>query len=185
MDVTIISQRYARAIFDLAREMNALEEVKEDMDTLREVTFQNPRFKRVMASPIIPAGKKNSILKGIFGKHFHTLTMRFLQLLTRKEREVYLREITESFEKLYKDHHNIITVTVTSTVALNKENREELLNLLNEQTHKTVDLVEEVDEELIGGFVIKMEDRKYDASIRQKLERLRKRFEKNLYVKEF
>lgn len=185
MDVTIISKRYARALFDLAIELSVLEKVKEDMDTLRDVTLENPRFKRVMASPIIPAGKKNSILKGIFEKYLDKLTMRFLQLLIRKEREVYLREITESFEKLYKDYHNIITIKITSTVPLNEENRSELLNLLQEQTHKTIDLVEQVDESLIGGFVLTMEDRKYDASIRHKLDKLRKSFEKNLYVREY
>ncbi len=185
MDVSIISQRYAKALFDLAVELSLLERVKKDMDTVRDAALENPQFRRLLESPIIPSGKKNSIIKGVFEKYLDRLTMRFLELLTRKEREVYLREIAEAFEKLYKVHHNIITVKITSTAPLNGENRAELLKLLSEQTHKTIDLVEETDKDLIGGFVISMEDKKYDASLRHKLERLKKTFEKNLYIKQY
>ena len=136
-------------------------------------------------SPIISAGKKNKIIQAIFEKKIREITFKFLQLVIRKERELYLKEITEAFETMYNEHHNILKVTVVSAIALNKGNRKALLNLLEEQTHKTILLEEKVDESLIGGFVVKMEDRKYDASLRYKLDRLRKSFEKNLYVKAF
>lgn len=185
MDVTIISQRYARALFGLAIEMKVLEDVKNDIDLIAKVTSENPQFRRLLMSPIISAGKKNSIIKGIFDKKINKLTFKFLQLVIRKERELYLKEITEAFEKMYNDHHNILKASVISAIPLDKENRKALLKILEEQTHKTILLEEKTDESLIGGFVVKMDDRKYDASLRYKLDRLRKSFEKNLYVKTF
>jgi F-type H+-transporting ATPase subunit delta len=183
MDVTIISQRYAKALFDLALEMKILEAVKKDIELLNEVAAQNPEFRRLIKSPIVSPGKKNKILLGIFKGKIQDLTFRFLQLVTRKERELYLMDIDNSFMKLYKNYHNILTVQVTTRSPLDKSSKKELLQVLTEGTHKTIDLVEKVDNSMLGGFVLKMEDRKYDASIRHQLEMLKKSFDKNLYVK--
>lgn len=185
MDITIISQRYAKALFDLAVEMKNLEAVKKDIDLLEDVTHENPEFKGLLRSPIIPPGKKNSILTAVFKGKMEDLTFRFLQLVTRKEREVYLQDIGNAFIKLYKDHHNIITVKLTSPQPLDTSSKKELIKMLAAETHKTIDLVEETDDTLIGGFVLTMEDRKYDASIRHQLDKLKKAFDKNLYIKGF
>lgn len=182
MDVTIISKRYAKALFDLALEMKILEAVKKDIELLDEVAMQNPEFKRLIKSPIIPPGKKNKILTGIFKGKIQDLTFKFLHLVTRKERELYLLDINNSFIKLYKEYHNILTVQVTTRFSLDKTSRNELLQILAKGTHKTIDLVEKTDASMLGGFVLNMEDKKYDASIRNQLDKLRKSFDKNPYV---
>lgn len=183
MDVTIISQRYAKALFDLALEMKILEAVKKDIELLNEVALENPEFKRLIKSPIIPPGKKNKIVAGIFKGKIEDLTFKFLQLVTRKERELFLLDINNSFIKLYKNYHNILTVQVKTRMPLEETTRKELLKMLAEGTHKTIDLVEKTDESMLGGFVLTMEDRKYDASIRHQLENLKKAFDKNPYVR--
>lgn len=185
MDITIISKRYAKALFGLALELNQLEAVKKDIDLLEEVTQENPEFKRLLSSPIIPPGKKNSIVKAVFEGKMEELTFRFLQLVTRKERELYLQEISKAFIKLYKEHHNIITIKLTSPEPMDEKSKSELVKLLATETHKTIDLSEEIDASLLGGFVLTMEDKKYDASIRHQLDRLKKVFDKNLYIKGF
>jgi F-type H+-transporting ATPase subunit delta len=182
MDVTIISQRYAKALFDLALEMKILEAVKKDIELLDEVALQNPEFRRLIKSPIIPAGKKNRIIAGIFKGKIEDLTFKFLLLVTRKERELFLLDINNSFMKLYKNYHNILTVHVKTRTPLEKSSRKNLLSVLAEGTHKTIDLVEKTDESMLGGFVLTMEDEKYDASIRHQLENLKKTFDKNPYI---
>lgn len=182
MDVTIISQRYAKALFGLALEMKILEAVKKDIELLDEVAMQNPEFRRLIKSPIITPGKKNKIITGIFKGKIQDMTFKFLQLITRKERELFLLDINNSFIKLYKNYHNILTVHVKTRMPLEKGSRKELLRVLSEGTHKTIDLVEKTDESMLGGFVLTMEDRKYDASIRHQLENLKKLFDKNPYV---
>jgi len=185
MDITIISKRYAKALFDLAIEMKKLERIKDDIELIQSVTKENPEFIRLLKSPIIPAGKKNKIIAAIFKDKLDVLTFKFLQLVTRKEREIFLDTISSSFIKLYKEHHNIITITLTSSEKMDEKSKKELIKLLSDQTHKTIDLIEKVDKSLIGGFVLDMDDKKYDASISHQLERLRKSFDKNLYVKGF
>jgi F-type H+-transporting ATPase subunit delta len=185
MDVTIIAKRYAQALFDLALEMNRLERINDDVKLMQEVIAENPQFRRLLKSPVIPDGKKSSILKSVFGRHVDELTIRFLLLITRKEREVFLREISDAFVAIYKKHHNIVTVKITTPVAFDEKTRKDLLEMLRRDLHHNIDLVEIIDPAMIGGFIITMDDKKYDASIRRQLDRLYKSFEENLYVRGF
>ncbi len=185
MDITIISKRYAKALFDLAIEMKKLERIKDDIELVQSVTKENPEFKRLLKSPIIPVGKKNKIIAAIFKDKLDILTFKFLQLVTRKEREVLLDTICVSFIKIYKEHYNIITIKLTTSEKIDEQSKTELIELLSGDTNKTIDLIEKVDKSLIGGFVLDMDDKKYDASIRHQLDKLKKSFDKNLYVKGF
>ena len=185
MDFTIISQRYAKALFELALEMKILDRVNQDMLLVKSVTVENPEFKRLLTSPIIPPGKKSQIIKGIFEKHLERLSLRFLQLVVKKEREAYLPNIVESFISMYKKFNNILPVKLTTAQPIDDEIRREMLTLLKDTTHKKIELEEKVEENLIGGFVLNLEDSQYDASLRKKIDRLRKTFESNLYVKGF
>ena len=185
MDISIISKRYAKALFDLAIELKKLERIKEDIELIQTITRENPELKRLLKSPIIPEGKKNTILAAVFKDKLDVLTFRFLQLVTRKEREIFLDTISVAFVKLYKDYHKIITVNLTSSEKMNEQSKKDLINLLIGDTQNKIDLIEKVDKSIIGGFVLDMDDKKYDASIRHQLERLRKSFDKNLYIKGF
>ena len=185
MDTTIISQRYAKALFDLAIELNKLERVSEDMTLVQEVTKENQEFKRLLASPTIPERKKNKVITGIFEMHLDELSLKFLKLVTRKEREVFLEGITATFVKLYKEHHKIMTIKLSVPIKMEEETKKKLIALLTKETKHTIDLIEEVDKSVIGGFVLTMEDKKYDVSIRHQLERLSRAFDKNLYIKGF
>jgi F-type H+-transporting ATPase subunit delta len=185
MDVTIISKRYAQALFDLALEMNRLERISDDVKLIQEVIAENPQFRRLLKSPVIPDGKKSSILKAVFGRHIDELTFRFLLLVTRKEREVFLKEITGAFMIIYKKHHNIVTVKLTTPVAFDDKTRKDLLEMLHRDLHQKIELIEVIDPNMLGGFIITLDDKKYDASIRRQLDRLYKSFEDNLYVRGF
>lgn len=183
MDISIISQRYALALFNLALEMDKIDRMSSDMNLVLEVTRENPEFRRLLASPIIPERKKTSIIKGIFEKHLDPLSFRFLQLVTRKEREVYLENICEHFALLYKKHKNIITIEITTAYPIDDEIRTKIIALIEDTQKKKVELTEKIDEKIIGGVVLRVDDKKYDASLRRQLLRLRKVFDKNLYVK--
>jgi len=185
MDVTIISQRYAKALFELAQEMNILEEVTKDMELVGTVTAENPEFKRILASPVIPQGKKAQIIKGIFSGKVQKLTFRFLQLVVKKERELYLLEISNHFISIYKKYKNIMVVELTTAYSIDEQLRKELLQLLKDHTHQNIELHEKVDKNIIGGFILNLEDSRYDASLRNKINRLKKTFEINLYEKKF
>jgi len=184
MDITIISKRYAKALFDLALELNKPDRIKRDIELVRTVTIENPEFRRLLQNPIVEAGKKNKILTGIFKQHLDELTLRFLSLLTRKERAVYLDQICLSFLKIYKEYNNIITVTLSAPFKMDRAMVERILKLFEEKTHKTIELVEIEDKNLLGGFIIAMDDMKFNASLKTKIAELSQLFDVNLYIRE-
>lgn len=179
-----IGTRYSKAFFDLALEQGILEESRKDMALLASVIGESREFQRMLDSPVVNAKKKAAILKEIFGKHIQGLSLDFILLLTRNEREEYLLEIARYFEVLYRQHKNIITVKLTTAGPVDNEIREEIKRLVREHMDGSIELEEEVDPELIGGFVLNFEDRKYDASLARELDKLRKEFNINLYVRE-
>jgi F-type H+-transporting ATPase subunit delta len=106
-----------------------------------------------------------------------------LQLVIKKERAFHLEDITGSFVSLYKKHQNILITKLKTASPIDGETRTKILALLTEATHKNIELIEEIDEKLIGGFVLTLDDRQYDASLSKKISTLSKSFDKNLYIK--
>lgn len=180
-----IAYRYARALFEPALEMDILEAVYKDMLLVREVINENKDFCLFLANPVVRADKKKIILHEIFEKHLNKITMLFLDIITKSDREDYLKLIANKFIKLYKQYKRIITTTLQTVVKIDEDTREKLIKLLEDQTKSKIELIEELDEDLIGGFVFKYENLEYDASIRRQIQRLKRDFKSNLYIKGF
>ncbi len=184
MHNTIIPQRYAKAVFELALEMNLLEEIKADMELISSVCADNKDFIRMLNSPVIRTDKKIKILKSVFEKDISDISMRYLVIITSKMREMFLRDIAIEFLVVYKKFKNIITVHFASARKISDEIRKKVKNLLEDQTKANIELIEEVKEDLIGGFVMNYDDYKYDASIAYQIKKLKHNAaEINLYVR--
>jgi F-type H+-transporting ATPase subunit delta len=181
---SLLSQRYAKALFELCLELKKLEEVRQDMDLLLDVSKISPDFRHLLRSPVIRSDKKASILRSIFENKVSEVTIKFLNLMAHNRREQFLDEVALQFIKLYKKHKNITTVRLKTAVPISKELREEILKRLRKSTGGSIDLVETIDKGLIGGFVVNIEDQQYDASLLRQIMRLKKEFEKNLYIRD-
>jgi F-type H+-transporting ATPase subunit delta len=184
MPQILIAKRYAKALFELALEMNVLEEVKSDMELIHSVCISNKDFRQFLKSPVIRPEKKLKVLNTLFNDRICELSMRYFSLLTRKRREMLMLEITEEFVSIYKKFKNIFTVKFQSAREITDEIRKEVIALLEKQTKGSIDLVETVKEDLVGGFVMSYDDYRYDVSITYQLRKLRKAAaEVNLYNK--
>jgi F-type H+-transporting ATPase subunit delta len=140
---------------------------------------------QLLRSPVIHTEKKQKVIKAIFDGKVSKLSMRYLDIITNKKRELFIPQIAEEYLVFYKKFKNIITVHFTTASAVNDEIRKKVVELLEKQTGSTVELVEDVKNELIGGFVLDYEDYQYDASIAYLLRRLKKSSaEVNLYKRE-
>lgn len=185
MRETKVAHRYAKALFDLSIEMNLLEQVFEDVELLLSVCNQNRDFLLMLKSPVIHDKKKQTIMREIFGKKIHELSLRFLMVITRNRRENILDVIAEQFIVIYQKYKNILPTLLTTAVKLDAGTRDKIINLLSERSDATIQLTEEVDEEIIGGFILEFEDMQYDASVQRKIKNLKKEFDINLYIKGF
>ena len=179
------ASRYIKSLLDLAVEQKALEQVHNDMLMFSKIVDSNRDFTLMLRNPIIKHDTKRAILRKIFQGKVHNLTMAIVDILTRKNREPLLPAIASGFHRAYNQYKEIGEATVTTAVPLDANLRKEFEKLVKSFSHKkNVELEEEVDLEMIGGFVLNVGDRQIDASIRNKVKSLRVKFSQNPYVKE-
>ncbi|MEL6660810.1 MAG: ATP synthase F1 subunit delta [Bacteroidota bacterium] len=175
MSVQRIAGRYAKSLIDLAQENSKLERVLEDVTSFKNAST-NRDFYLLMKSPIVKPSKKQSILDALFKDKYDELTMAFLNILVKKGREAYLPEIADAFIAQYKEIKQISTVKVTTAKPMDAATLKSLETKLaaSDATYSQVEIETEVDPELIGGFVLEIGGKIYDASVVQKLEDLKR-----------
>ena len=183
MNVTLIAERYAKALFDMAIEKNVLMDVHKDVLQLAGLIRESRPLRLLLSSPVINPGKKHVIMDEILSG-FNPVTISFITLLVRKRRESVIPEIASQFIEQYNHYRNIIVLKVTSAAPMDSELRAQLSSVMAGHTKANIEIIEVLDESVIGGFVLSWDDKQYDASIRKQIERMKKGLARiNLYVK--
>jgi len=174
-----IAGRYAKPLLELAVEQKALETVKNDMVGFLRLCEDNREFLAVLRSPVIPHLKKGAILQQIFKGKAHKLTLAVFDIITRKNRENLLPEIAHEFVAQYNVKMGLLNSTVTTTFPIDDKMRKSFKKIVKDVTGMEAILAEEVNKEIIGGFVLKMGDRQLDESVSASLEEIKVKFNKN------
>lgn len=180
---TKVAKRYAKSLISLSNEQGVIDAVNNDMKLFTTVCSENHDLALLLSNPIIHGDKKLSILKQIFEKQMNKVTMTFFQIVVRKGREKYLLQIAKDFIDQYKTLKKILTAEIISAVGLDDKLRKQVYSLLRNDTNSEVELVEKVDKKLIGGFVLRIGDLQYDASVASSIRKLTQSFAENPYVK--
>lgn len=186
MSAIRLSTRYAKSIIVLSKEMGNLERIYEDMKLLGKSIEDNRELELAFKSPIIKPDKKQNIFNAIYAGKLDKLTNTFVEILIRKGREPYILDIVKAFTAQYNALNKITPVKIKSAIELSADVEKALINKLKEIADLENTTVEkEIDPELIGGFILKYEDKLLDASISNKLRALgleldNKEFIKNL-----
>jgi F-type H+-transporting ATPase subunit delta len=171
------ASRYAKSIIDLSQENNVLEEVKGDMDLISGVIRRNPELEAILKNPIVPVDKKAGILADLFNSKVHVITSSFMNLMVNKGRSAILFSAAKQVVTQYNDLKGIVTAEVTSAVALTADNRTEITAIVKKEIGANeVVIKEKVNTDLIGGFILKVGDKQFDASIASGLSKLKKEF---------
>ena len=180
------ASRYVKSLLDLAVQQNALEEVHADMLMFTKVVDSNRDFKLMLQNPIVKHDKKREILEKLFKGKVHTLTMAIFDIITKKNRESLLAAIAKEFHNAYNEFKGVEKATVTTAVPLDDKLRAEFTQMVKKYSNKkNVELIERVDKDMIGGFVLNVGDRQVDASMKNKLKALKVEFSQNPYIKEY
>jgi F-type H+-transporting ATPase subunit delta len=177
-----VARPYAKSLLLLAQEKGRLDEVKKDMDLFVQVCEENNNFVHVMKNPIIPHDKKKNILDTLFKGRVSDLTMSMFNILTRKNREAFLFDIAKAFTEQYNVVSGIEIAEVTTTFPLTEDQKNDFMKIVSQRDGKKVKLKTNIDEEIIGGYILKVGDRQVDESIKTKLQRLKSEFKENPYI---
>jgi F-type H+-transporting ATPase subunit delta len=180
MRVNLLAKRYAQALFSLALEMKQEEKVAADMRLVGKTLDENRELRRIMSNPVLHDDKKVTILKKLFEKKTTPVTIRFFSLLIRKRRETYLDSICHAFEDIYLDYKNVVKAELVTATGSDEKIRKQVIEKLKAVTNKKIELSEITDEEIIGGFIARLEDYQYDASVATQLRKLRKNYAEKL-----
>lgn len=178
MKSTRAASRYAKALLDLAAERNELEAVNKDATHALGTLKSSRELRMFLGSPVVKHKVKQDVLKEVYGKNISDLTMQFVLLITRHGREGILPEIFSSFIQQYKASKNIVEATVTTSTAMEKSSLTALQNKLEKALNKNIDLTTEVNPDLIGGYVVEMDNYRLDASLAGSLVKIKRELTK-------
>ncbi len=168
-----ITRRYAKALFELANEKNQFTKVTQDLNTIQEVCLQSKDFTRVLDSPVIPEKEKKQVISQLFRGRLHPLSFNFLELLLEKNRESFLPGIIKHFKKLADESQGIIRGDLRTAYPFDKEQMSALKKRLDRITGKNVILHQNINPELLGGFMVRLNDTVIDTSIKNQLLKMR------------
>ena len=180
------ASRYVKSLLGLAIEKNVLDQVHSDMLLFSKVVKENRALGLMLRNPVIKHDKKRDILEALLKGKVNALTMAFLDIITRKNREPLLPAIAREFHNTYNTFKGIGKATITTAVPLDDELRSAFGAMVKKLSDtKQIEMDEKIDRDMIGGFVLQVGDRQIDASIKSKLNTLKLNFSKNPYIKEF
>ncbi|MGQ7869039.1 ATP synthase F1 subunit delta [Sunxiuqinia sp. sy24] len=176
MDQSKVTVRYAKALFSLAKEKNLLEEIKADASLIEQLTKESADFVLLLESPVIKTSQKISLLKTIFVGKVSELTINFLILIAENRREIFIAGMCRHFLTLYRHDQGVKSAVITTAIALQKDLITQINKQLESQFNTRVELSERVDSDLIGGFVLRVDDRQIDASLATQLRKVKEQF---------
>jgi F-type H+-transporting ATPase subunit delta len=173
MNDSKISVRYSRALFQSALEKNILDKVNQDMIFIAEIC-KLPEAKEFLHSPIIPPSKKEEIFHKMVGNNVEIITLSLLDLVVKNGRESFLPAIARVFIHETLKYKGITESVLTTAVKVEDKVREQIKELITSVFKTKVELTENIDPEIIGGFILRVDDKYIDASIRNKLRKIKK-----------
>jgi F-type H+-transporting ATPase subunit delta len=168
-----IAQVWARALFEVAKEHDLLDQVRDDLGAFVDALNENRDLMVFFFSPYFSTQeKKDGLKRAVSGAE--PVFMNFLEALIERHRMPALFRIKARYEILWEDERDLLPVEVTSAVELDKSTISAIGDRIGEQTKRTVELSSKVDPDILGGIVLRVGNVILDASIRNRLEQLRK-----------
>lgn len=182
MSVFRVSYRYANSLMLLAEEKNIFQEVAKDADLIFNTINNSIELKVILKSPVIKTELKKKLLNEIFSNKISSETLSFIDFVIQKNREDILLEIFKEFLVLCDKKNKILRAKVKTAVELDESLKSKLTSKLESRTNQKVIANYLLDQKIIGGFVVEIDDQVYDASVKHQLAQLRKKFSEEISI---
>jgi F-type H+-transporting ATPase subunit delta len=168
--VSGMAGRYATALFDLAKEQNAVDTVASDLDTISRALVESDDLRRLTRSPVFSAEDQAKAMGAVLDKlGVGGLTAKFVKLVASNRRLFALENMIQGFRAKVAADKGVTTAQVTVAEELSSARRDELAAALKDITGKTVDFDVKVDPKILGGLIVRLGSRMVDASLKTKL----------------
>ncbi len=164
-----VSKIYAGALLDIGTESNILSRIEEDLGSLAELITGDRDLMLFLNTPVISKDKKKKLIEKLFSDKFHAYTICFLKVLIDNERQQLLPDIHKYFVELIDKINNRQQIKVITSVRLEKSVLKNIENSISEKLKKSIIIEEAIDESILGGIIIKIDDKLIDGSIAKDL----------------
>lgn len=175
MNESRVAVRYAKAVLDLAVEKKVNDALENDMRMVVDTVEENSDLKDVLSSPVITGAAKKEVLLKVF-RDFNPLGKELVTLLVDKKRISLLNEVAKKYIALHEEYKGQRIAYVTTAIPLSSQMEKKLLKKVEDITGNKVTLENKVDENILGGFVLRVGDLQYNASISNKLDKIKREF---------
>jgi F-type H+-transporting ATPase subunit delta len=179
MNDSKISVRYSKALFESALEKNLLDKVNQDMILISEIC-KNPETRDFLQNPVIVPSKKSDILHKMFGGFVEGITLSLIDLAVKNGRESYIPAVARVFIHETLKYKGITESVLTTAVKIDPTVKKQITEMISEVFNTKVELEEVIDTEIIGGFILRIDDNYIDASIKNKLRKISKELKENV-----
>lgn len=170
--------RYAKAVLSLATDQKSAEAVNSDMKSITNAIGQSEDLNQMLQSPVVRSSDKKAVLTSVF-KNANVATSNLIDTLISNKRLALLNDVAASYTQLYDQMRGTQVATVITAVPLTKDLKTKVLAKVKELTGKEAEVENIVDESILGGFILRVGDIQYNASIANKLDKLKREFTLN------
>lgn len=174
MNDSLITVRYAKALYQLAKEENEQAVIRKDTEMLLMTVNDSKEFADFLENPLIKSSEKKRIIQTLFKGNIHDITLRFLNLLIENKRESYLKRICLYTIQLHKKELGIQDAVITTAGKISSETKKELNDFITRKFKVNIELLEKTDPDMIGGFILRIEDQQINASIQSQLMKIKR-----------
>lgn len=170
--------RYAKAVLSLATDQQSTDAVNSDMKLITSTIAESEDLSQMLQSPVVKASDKKAVLMEVF-KTANVTTVNLIDTLIANKRLAILNDVAVSYTQLYDEMKGTQVATVTTAIPLSDDLKTKVLAKVKALTGKDAEVTNVIDESIIGGFVLRVGDIQYNASISNKLNKLKREFTLN------
>ena len=185
MNQSKISIRYAKALFLSAKEKNLLLPVRNDMNLVHNLFHSFLEVRAFFSNPVINPDQKKQTINRLLNGSVNELSMSFLYFVISQKRESFIIDITRNFNDLYRKDLGIKTVVFTTAFPVDPQITTDVFETVKKNFRTEVEIKELINEKIIGGFVLQIENILYDSSAATKLKKIRKELVNTTFEKKF
>ncbi len=175
-----VARRYAGALFRSAVTANTLKQVEDDLELIVTMLKQSPEFRHFMVAPYASRDQRLGLLNRVFGERAAPVTMQLLKVMLEKRREAEITAVYEEYVILRRAHSHITHAVVTTAVALDQAQQQEVVSRLGQVLNQTIEPEFTVDPHIIGGIRVRYDNFIMDGSIRGALGRMKEQLRVNV-----
>ena len=171
--MAVVSRTYAQALFDLAKEKDRLDAVREELTDFVATLHEVPELDALLRNPQLDPGTKSEVLDKLTADS-DELVRNFLRVVAARGRGGQIEEIVREFDSLYAAEEQVLNVELSTAYELSDDDAREIIGQIEKASGRTVEATRSVDPDLIGGIVLKAGSLRVDSSVRGRLNRLRR-----------